>query len=507
MVRPVHALVRSLVVGSLTAAFALPVAAPSFAQDTQQLRVGAAALPPGRGNPYKGVGAPHIYTWAAMFDSLVNVDLKGAAVPGLALRWTNVDRQTWRLTLRPNVRYTNGEPFNAKAVVSTFEYVTSEKGLATLAGRNFRGYAAREIDDLTVEIRTEAPNPIVPNVLASLVPLAPKAWADGGDDGYSAQPASTGPYRLESWAGETANLAAFGGSWRAPKVARLTIIALPERAARLQAFVSGQVEIMVQPSTDDVPAIRSAGHAVDVAPGPLTTAVGLVQEGPKALAPFKDKRVRQALNYAVDKEALNRDLLAGLYHPASQPSNPSGFGYNESLKPYPYDPDRAKRLLSEAGYASGFEFVIEFFGDEGDIYQRVASDLGKIGVRARINSIAVADWLKKFNANSWEGNAFNHTFGIAPEIDAGKIFGFNSCMKENPWYCDRSFMPNIERINSEFDPARRRAMLNEAMAWYREEAVGLYLFERPELTAVSKRVRGFESINRAFQYDKMTLVP
>ena len=479
---------------------------PGHAQSQENvLRVGVSGLPPGRGNPYKGVGHPHIYTWAGIFDALTVVNPTGAATPSLATSWENVDPNTWRVSLRRGVTFQNGEPFNAEAVAVTIAYVSSDEGLATAAGRNFRGYSVTAISDLRIEIKTEKPNPVLPNVLAALRVMAPKAWADLGDEGFSQSPSGTGPFELVEWAGERAILTAFSGSWRPPKIAALEVIGLPEQAARRDALLSGQIDIMNRPGVDNIPQLEAAGFTIDAISGPLSHNVALLQAGPNVLAAFKDKRVRQALNYAVNKEAMSRDLFGNIRPISAQPATSNAFGFDPGIEPYPYDPDKARSLLAEAGYADGFSFVLEFSGDEVTMYQQIAQDLAQVGVKAEIRTTTFPDWLKKFLGNTWEGNAFSHVWGVAPEIDAGKPMGFNSCMKDNPWYCNQEIMPLIDKVNTEFDSAERKALLGELMRWYHDEAPSIYLFDQPELNALSPRVKNFQNLNRMFQYHKIDL--
>jgi peptide/nickel transport system substrate-binding protein len=504
---------RGRLLGSAIIAFALALVGalvvplgvhPAWAQ-ADTLRVGASGLPPGRGNPYKGVGHPHIYTWAGIFDALTVVNPTGAPTPGLATSWKNIDPNTWRIELRRGVTFQNGEPFNAEAVAVTIGYVTTDEGLATAAGRNFRGYSVTAIDDYTIELKTEKPNPIVPNVLAALRIMAPKAWTDLGDEGFTQTPFGTGPFRLVEWAGERAILKAFMGSWRPPKIGNLEVVELPERAARRDALLSGQIDIMNRPSVDDIPQLEAAGFTVHSIAGPLSHNVALLQEGPTVLSAFTDKRVRQALNYAVNKEAMGRELFRNTRATSAQPATSNAFGFDPNLEPYPYDPDKARALLAEAGYADGFSFVLEFSGDEVSMYQQIAQDLGAVGVEVDIRTTTFPDWLKKFLGNTWEGNAFSHVWGVAPEIDAAKPMGFNSCMKSNPWYCNQTVMPLIEKISNEFDADKRKLLLHELMRWYHDEAPSIYLFDQPEMNAFSPRVQNFNNINRALQYHEMTL--
>ena len=479
--------------------------APAIAQPADTLRVGVISLPPGRGNPYKGVGSPHIYVWSALFDSLTFVDESGASTPALAASWQNVDPNTWRFTLRRGIKFQNGESFDANAVKVTMDYVTSEAGLATAAGRNFKGYSLNVIDDFTIEVRTEKPSPIVPNVISSLAILAPQAWTDLGDEGFTQAPVGTGSYSLVRWTPDRAILAGFAGSWRPPIIPNIEVIELPERPARLQALLSGQIDIMLTAEPDNFAQIEAAGHRVDLAPSPQAFAVALIQAGAPAFEPFKDRRVRQALNYAVDKETIARELLRNTRRISAQPATANAFGFDESLAPYPYDPDKARALLAEAGYANGFKFVMENVSADLNILQRVAQDLKQVGVEVEIVPVTFPDWLKKFLANTWESQSFNHVFGVAPELDAGKPMGFNSCLKPNPWYCDEAVMPLVEQVNTEFDSAKRKALLHQLMRWYHEEAPAIYLFDQVEMNGIAARVKNFKNINRAFNYHEMTL--
>ncbi len=477
---------------------------PAWAE-ADTLRVGTYGPPPGLGNPYKGGSRPGGYTWAAIFDAMTMVDAAGAPSPALATSWRNINPTTWHLTLRQGVSFQNGEPFNAEAVAVTMAWVTSDEGAGTPTGRTFRGFTVKVLDDHKIELTTPTPNPMVPGALSLFRVFAPKAWTDLGDEGFTKTPVGTGPYRLANWIGGQAVLEAFSGSWRPPKIANLQVIDLPERAARLEALLSDQIDIMIDPAADDLPRIEAAGYKIFIGAASQTSHVALRFSGTNVLPALTDKRVRHALNYAVDKETISRELFRGLRQPSGQPATPNAFGHDPSIKPYPYDPEKAKRLLAEAGYPNGFSMVIEFYGDEGNLYQRVAQDLAKVGVNAEIQSIGFQEAVKKFIGNLWEGNAFRHLYGVAPEMDGAKPMAFNSCLQNKPWYCNQEIMPLIDQVNAEFDPGKRKVLLQELMRWYHDEAPGIFLLDNREINAVNKRVQNFENVNAVILYDKITL--
>ncbi|MSO65831.1 MAG: ABC transporter substrate-binding protein [Alphaproteobacteria bacterium] len=496
------------IVGRTGALVAALFAVAAQAQQADTLRVGNWDFPGGRGNPFSTVpGIPQVYIWSAIFDTATYVDEKGRPSAGLATAWKNVSPTTWQLTMR-GAKFQNGEPVNAEAVVKTIEWFGSERGKASVGGQTFNYVTgARAIDAQTVELTTANPRPIFPNQLAALYVVPPKAWADLGIEQFTAKPVGSGPYRVVDWAGEAIRTEAFADSWRQPKIVKIEYTRLPEQIARRQALVSNQIDIMLQATPDDIAPIKAAGGTVDIVPSPLLLQLAFVLENAKEgldIAPLKDRRVRQALNYAVDKEAINKNLLGGIMGINSQYSLPIAFGYNSDLKPYPYDPDRAKALLAEAGYPRGFKIVAEI-RDYFDVFRQVAQDLGKVGVNVEMSQVVAADWSRKFLQVKWDGHAFSVPLGVAPELDTIRMMLFQSCRKNPAYYCNRDVMPLVDAADSEFDPAKREKILHNLMARLREDAPALFLFEQQDLNAYGKRVRGFKNVNRVLNYHEMTL--
>ena len=480
--------------------------APQTAFAQGEVRIGVWDLPPGKGNPYTGRSVPSIFVWDAVFDPLVRPDENGQPAAALASSWQNIDPSTWRFTLRPGATFSNGKPVNAAAVVATIEYLMSEEGKATSVGREVGHLAGvSAIDDLTVEIKTSRPDPVLTNRLALVSIVEPGQWAALGAEGFADQPVGTGPYRVSAWGPGDVTLTANASSWRAGKLDKLTIIELPERPARLQAIQSGQIDIGFGFSPDNIAQLEGAGLKVSVTPAPQVMSLAFVTEGRDT--PLDDVRVRQALNYAVDRQAMADTLLAGFGKAASHGATPAAFGYNPNLQPYPYDPAKAKELLAAAGYGNGFDMVAEVvvgsFPADSEIYQQTAADLGKVGVNVTLQQIRFPEWLKKFLNNSWDGAAFGLSWNASPYMDSVRPYTYFTCAKTNAFFCDQSVMPLYEQSNTEFDPDKRKAILWQLHEATRNAPPALFLVEQIDVTATAAKVTGLSYVNRSVRYHEL----
>jgi len=199
----------------------------------------------------------------------------------------------------------------------------------------------------------------------------------------------TGPFQLTSWAPERAAFKAYKDSWRAPKVDRLTLLLIPDIASRLQALRSGRVDVAMNLSPDSTDMLEAEGFDVVLRSARTNLALTFIttKDGP-----FTDVRLRRAANYAVDMKAITEGLLYGLVEPASQAVPPLALGFNPALEPYPYDPERARTLIAEAGYPDGLDFTAEvnvgtvpYFNSvlqQVAAYHTLSTDVGRIARQA-----------------------------------------------------------------------------------------------------------------------------
>ena len=487
----------------------LAIGAPADAVD---LRMGSKGLPAVLGNPYTGNGSPGNFLWTAMFDGLTALDKNGAISPALATSWKLVTPTSWQFTLRKGVAFSNGEPFNAKAVMATLAWIRMPEGARMVIGPEIRGIVGAEaVDDYTVTISTAKPDPILPARLSGIMIVAPGAWAELGPDGFSQTPFGTGSFAVKDWGkGARVTLEAFTNSWRRPKVDRLIIVNLPEDTSRVQALLSGQVDIAGNIGVDDIDTLEAAGMLMAVGPGMAVTALAFKTEGARNPA-LKDPRVRQAINYAIDKDSLNKALLRGLAPPAGQPASRGVNGYNPDVAAFPYDPAKAKALLDEAGYGSGFplrfDVMVDRFPADRGIYQTVQQSLAKIGVQMELHTITVAAWLEAYNTGGWDKDTdgFLLSTNSAPYNDVARPLEIYSCLRPKAFFCDKGLTQKLVAANEQIDADKRLAQLNELAKLYHDAAPMIYLNEQFDLFGVSRKLEGFALINRTPAYDKISV--
>ncbi len=503
--------------GALAALLVPALDAPAQAAEMQDktLIFGDARAGNFMGEPFRWTESPHSYWLWPIYDSLAMINKDGDITPLLAVSWENVDPVTWIYKLRPNVVYQNGEPFTSKAVVQFLSWLISDKGRGTSAGQVVNGItrvaSVRAIDDLTVEIKTTVPSPILERSIGRFWIPEPKAWADLGDD-FNANPVGTGPYRAVRFGPEGVDYEAYEESWRPTKIRRLKGLVLPDLAARRAALISGQIDIAVALAIDDIKLVEEAGHSVDVAPRPTIMTLKLFQTSRES--PFNDKRVRQAANYAINKEAMVEHILQGYGRVASQCTTQESFGFNPDVKPYPYDPDKARQLLAEAGYPNGIDIVMQAvlpsnFAGATDMYQIAAQELTAAGIRTSLEAIAFPDWLKAwFVPEDAETLGFKGPFQNNCNIfnlDGLDGFSIQSCRKKPAFYCDAEEQELLDRASTEMDPEKREKLIQELLALNAENAATIMLVQMVDIFGLHKRVQGFENHTMKPNYHEMTL--
>ncbi len=489
---------------SLAAALAVwPAAA-------ETLKVGIDILPPSLGNPYRTAMPPTVWTTYAMFDGLTRFDRSGNVVGALAVGWTKVDDVTWRFTLRDGVTFHNGVSFTSDAVVAAVTYLASDAAVREGIRREVGILkSARAVDRLTVEIVTTEPAPQMARYATAIMPAEPGQWAALGRDGFARAPVGTGPFRLVEMSENIWRLEAYRSAWRAPKVDALEIISVPETSARVAGLLADRLSIALSLGPDAVDAVTSAGGAGYVSHDPSVFGFSFIVTRP---GPFQDVRVRRALNMAVDRERLIAGLLAGATVPASQPAARTVQGYDPSIPTYGYDPDGARRLLSDAGYPNGFSFLLEgavgVDANDAAIFQQVQSDLQKIGVAMKIKTIPPTQYFNALGLTSFEGDAFPVDWPSWPTVDVTRALLPHSCFRPVPWFCDESVTPRLVAARTEWDETKALTLRHALMRYYHDQAPALFLYETVNFAAVSARVKNFTIINGShIPYDEIELTP
>ena len=486
----------------LIAVLALTTSLIPISVTATSLRVAVSAFPPTLGNPFTGASQPSAELWWSIYDGLTRLDWTGGPQPALATSWENTSPTTWVFKLRQGVRYHNRKPFNADNVVSLIELIQRDEMARYLIPNELALIsAARAIDDYTVEITTSLPDAILPKRLATLMMIDTELWDEVGADGYTLAPVGTGPYELKTFGRGNAavRLETFRGSWRPPaSVSSIEYRLVADKTSRIQALVSDQVDIVTGLHVDDVTLVEGLGYSVDVQPNPQVKSIALPNYLHDDGHPLHDVRVRRALNYAVDKRAIADFIMFGYADVASQGVTRNTVGFNPNLQPYAYDPELAKALLAEAGYANGFDLLIEVVTDsttpDGLMYQKVAQDLQAVGLDVTLRAIPFSEYSRKYAISEWgEVDAFHLIWNNAAFQDPIRPIEYFSCIRNLPFFCEPDMVELIQQSNAEMNPVKRDALLQGIMARFHELAPAIWLTNAVYTTAFNNRVEKFVS--------------
>ena len=346
---------------TLIIAFALLVVShlisvPTKAETT--LRIGLASLPNGNGNPFSSSARTSWYTYRALFDTLTQLGPGLAIKPGLATSWHSVDDYTWMVTVREGINFSNGEVLDAEAIIFSYRYLKSDEGTRDSLSRDVEAISAIEaIGSHIIQFSTSIPIPQFPRLMAVIPIVAPAHWQEVGREGFTFDPVGTGPFRLTAWKSTQLLFDAYKESWRPPQLDTLEILSLPEASARVAALITDRIDVASEIGPDDALTIEAAGMNSYQRPA---TASQVMAFNTIIESPLQDVRVRQALNYAVNKDVISTVIMDGRANVVDQLTPAINTDRHPNLAPYPYDPDKARTLLAEAGYENGFSFVFEF---------------------------------------------------------------------------------------------------------------------------------------------------
>lgn len=506
-------LVSSMAIASLAFAAALGMSTGVALAQEKTLRVAQAGFNPQKGRFEMAFGAQSTLPLMAFADSLTFLNPDGSVEPGLATSWEVKNPTTWVVKIRPGVMFHNGEPMTVDQIVKNVDFLINDEAGQTSISARFLGFAgAKKIDEETVEITSKVPNPILDRWFTLFRIMDADYQKDVGIKGFTIAPIGTGSFKVTSWTGEKMEAEAFRDAWRPAKFDKLVFNTLAEPASRVAALLSGQVEMAWQLGADNVEQIRASGQQAIVSriDEILAMKFNTIPERTSVdNAPIRDVRVRQALNYGINREAFIKNVLGGLTVAASQSGTPSTNGYQPDLKPYPYDPEKAKALLAEAGYGDGLDLVAELItiqSDYTDTAQFVAADLKKIGVNLELRQISLSDILGKLRGQKqWNGHVW---FGLVepfPTNDIMRPFGTDSCNFFGAFVCDESIQPTIEAANQEFDPKKRADLMRDVVKFYHDEALIMYMFERFQIDGLAANVKNYRLFNRAINWHEIEL--
>lgn len=329
-----------------------------------------------------------------IYDPLVIRDKEGKIIPHLATTWSNPDPNTWEFTLRDNVVFQNGKPFNAEAVKFNIDYILDENNKSFFRSRWLPVKEAQVVDAHKIRIVTSKPFPSFLDRLADdLLIMEPGNIKELGLEKAASSPVGTGPYKFVAWKrDQSLELAANDQYWAGkPSISKVTFRYIPEFSARLSALMSGEVDLIKNVPVDSVEKVKSNQEmkvAVRDSARLNYVALNTFYDGP-----LKDKKVRQAIRHAIDVDELLKSVLNGYGTKMNGPLPKVNSGFTET-SPYEYNPEKAKQLLKEAGYEpSQLKMQLDTpngrYPMDSQVAQAIQAQLARIGITL---DVQVNEW-------------------------------------------------------------------------------------------------------------------
>jgi peptide/nickel transport system substrate-binding protein len=437
-----------------------------------------------------------------MYEPLIRRSRDMRLEPGLATEWTRTGPTVWRFTLRQGVKFHDGSPFSADDVVFSFERATHPGSNIASPLATIR--EARKIDEFTVELVTDEPDPILPSSLPTFAIMSQK-WCEEhnttraadltkNEESYATRNANgTGPFMLKERQPDVRTVLVKNPNWwgrdREPvDLDDVVFSRIENDPTRVAALLSGELDMIYTVPPQDTDRIgRTAGMKVWQTPELRTIFLGmdqsrdeLLESNVKGKNPFKDKRVRQAVTEAIDEEAIAAKVMRGLARPTALLIGRGVNGYDPALdRRYPHDPAAARKLLAEAGYPEGFEVGFDcpndrYVNDEA-ICQAVVAMLARIGIKANLLAQTRAKYFGKILGPKYQSSFYmlGWTPGTYDALDAlkalaatrgGKVGAFNIGGYSNPQVDEL-----IKSIQVELDDAKRNRQIADALKLVKED--------------------------------------
>lgn len=400
-----------------------------------------------------------------VFDTLIKVEPDGSLSPALAEKWEiSEDGKEILFTIRKDVKFHNGDLMTAEDVAfslnRTIESAYTQKITGVME-------SAEVVDDSTVKLKLKhAYGPILYCISNPCVAIASKKAVEEKGDGFGRNPVGTGPYKFVEWvSGEKIVLERFDDYFKGPAAIKdVTFKFITDTTTAAIALEKGEIDILHNPAKSDRTAqIENKNLTYYETDSAYYYHISMNNK----TGPFSDKRVREAVSYAIDREAIILGGLEGIGSPVEVPMPPAAFGYDPEFKNNPYDPEKAKALLAEAGYPNGF--TAKFKINQAPMYSKPAEviqeQLRKIGINAELELMERATYLDDVT------KAFNYDISLyvitalLPDADYVCYTRLHSSMLGNG---NNFTVTNIPELDEALEKGRISQNPDERLAAYKE---------------------------------------
>ncbi|CAH2715635.1 Periplasmic dipeptide transport protein [Neobacillus rhizosphaerae] len=447
-----------------------------------------------------------------IFETLLVYGDKDTSIkPGLAEKWeTSDDGLTYTFHLRKGVKFHDGTDFNADAVVFNFNrwmngneekfpYYTMFGGY-----KNDEGHVIKEVkavDPNTVQFILKRPQaPFLKNIAMAMFAIAsPTALEKWGDD-FRSHPVGTGPFKFVEWKQKDRIVIEKNPDyWQKglPKLNKIIFRVIPENTARLNALANGEIDVMDGlNNSDEATVLANDKLQIIERPSMNVGYIGLTNTH----KPLDNKLVRQAINYAIDKKAIINAFYGGKALAAKNPMPPSIEGYNDAIQEYPFDLEKAKALLKEAGLEKGFEMDLwampvarPYMPEAQKVAEVIQDSLGKIGIKAKIQSVDWATYLEKARKGEfdafmlgWTGDNGDPDNFLYTLLDKDSIGSNNYA-----YYSNDELHKILIEAQTETEQSKRNELYKKAQEIIHEDAPWVPLVHSTPLLAAAKDVQNY----------------
>ncbi|ANS75533.1 peptide ABC transporter substrate-binding protein [Paenibacillus yonginensis] len=454
-----------------------------------------------------------------VFDSLLEYKEGTTEVePALAEKWEiSADGLTYTFTLRQGVKFHDGTDFNADAVVFNFNRWSDPNSEYKFEGDSFDYYdsmfgpdGARVIknvtakDDHTVVFTLNQPQaPFLQNLAMTCFGIASPAAIKEKKENFKNEPVGTGPFVFKEWKrNDSITLEKNPNYWKEglPKLNKVIVRSIPDNSARFNALQNGEIDLMEDVNPDDLTLLEANTSLQKIERPPFNVAYIGFNTKKK---PFDDPKVRVALNYAVNKQGLIDAFFAGQAKPAVNPMPPTLWGYNDQIQDYTYDLDKAKQLLSDAGYPDGLPGEYTFYAmpvsrpympDGKKVAEAIQADFAKIGVKVNIESPEWATYLDDTKAGEkddlymlgWTGDNGDPDNFIYTLLDKDAIPGNN-----RGFYVNENLHNILVEAQKEIDQNKRSDLYKQAQTIIHDDAPWIPLVYTTPILAAKANLKGF----------------
>ncbi len=478
-----RALRRLLAAFAVAAAIYVQPARVLGAAPAGSITLGLALEPPNLDPTATSAEATQDVVYGNVFEGLTRITEDGRVAPALADSWTvGDDGLRYRFHLRAGVHFHDGAPFSAADVRFSLDRARAPGSANPLHDLLGAVREVRVVDERTLDIELERPVAELLTYLGwgNLVILSPASAAQA-----ATAPIGTGPFRFVAWRkGDAIVLARNSAYWGTPaRLGRVTFRIVADASSALAALLAGDVDGYSNfPAPESVAALSRDPRftvAVGSTEGETLLAIN------NARAPFNDVRVRRALAHAIDRRAIITGAMYGHGQPIGSHFPPHDPAYVDLTGRYPFDPAAARALLREAGYPKGFAVTLRlpppyYARRSGEI---IASELGAIGIRVRIENVEWAQWLEQvFKNRDFDLTVVSHTEPMDYDIYArpGYYFGYHSA----------TYDARLAELSRTRDEAARMRLLGDLQRQLADDCVNVFLFELPKLGVWRRDLHG-----------------